>query len=276
MTEGAVDWLFVSLSTSARFAILGLCFALVYYPMKYFPVAFGAYFAACAFAAVVGSEFGLLGALVASVVVGVSLFTGQYIIFDQVIIRTQHSDSAPNLLFVTSAAVFVLLEYLLQYGWIGSRRIYVSIPPELTIFCSIGVLLLAHGLVYRTKAGLHLRAQIEDERLAQDVGVNTDRFRIACAVAAGSLTGIAVLLLAASQDVRHSMGLSALLSGALCGLPAQGLNPRRILGVAIALGVVATLVTAWLPGSLDLVESLLLMGVIVWLAQIDAAKKRAL
>jgi branched-chain amino acid transport system permease protein len=89
----------------------------------------------------------------------------------------------------------------------------IRLPTERLIAAAVAVVLVAllYVLVYRTKAGLAMRAIEEDEETARMLGINADRVAaLACAIGF-ALAALAGAFVAPIYSLNPGMGLEAIL-----------------------------------------------------------------
>lgn len=147
----------------------------------------------------------------------------------------------------------------IEAGWrIGNLRLT---PAQAVIaIVSWALILTTWGFLQISNTGRRIRAVAASPELAQVVGIDIARSRLAAALLASSLAGISGFLIACDVDMSPTMGIQPFMTAVVAVLLAQGHMVFSGL-VALALGVTQNIVLYWMPsGWQDVLIFSLLLG----------------
>lgn len=251
-----------ALSLGSLYALIALGVTLVYTVMDMMNFAHGEFIMISAYALylVAGVPFGLAvgGALVAGVAIA--------ILAERVAFRPLRGRE-PSAQLVTSLAVATILQNVVAVavdaraqsvaapGWFAESSTIggLAIPNLEFVTLGLGATILAGlgWLLYRTRAGLGMRAAAENFEMARLLGVRADRVIALSFALSGALAAIvAVLLVLQTGQISPTMGLTPVLVG-FVAVVIGGFG--RIFGAALGgllLGLAAALLAAYLPAGL--------------------------
>lgn len=261
MTELAQN-LIDALALGSLYALIALGVTLVYSVMDMMNFAHGEFIMLSAYAlyALAGAPFGIAlgGALVTGVLIAIA---AERVAFRPV----RKADMSTQL--VTSLAVATILQNVVM-GAADARPKSVATPPFVSETTQLGSLsvpnlefitlgltaLVLAGLgwlLYRTRAGLAMRAAAENFDMARLLGVRADRVIALSFAISGALAAVVgVLLVMQTGQVSPTMGLTPVLVG-FVAVTIGGFG--RMLGAVIGglfLGAASSLLGAYLPADL--------------------------
>lgn len=258
MAQNLID----ALALGSLYALIALGVTLVYSVMDMMNFAHGEFIMLSAYAlyALAGLPFGvaMAGALLTGVLIALA---AERVAFRPV----RRADLSAQL--VTSLAVATILQSVVTAA-VDARPKSVSTPafvsettqlgslsiPNLE-FLTVGltaVVLAGLGwLLYRTHAGLAMRAAAENFEMARLLGVRADRvIALSFAVSGALAAAVGVLLVMQTGQVSPTMGLTPVLVGFVAvTIGGFGKMLGAVLG-GLLLGIVSSLLGAYLPGSL--------------------------
>jgi branched-chain amino acid transport system permease protein len=261
MTELAQN-LIDALALGSLYALIALGITLVYTVMGMMNFAHGEFIMVSAYALYVfaGLPFGAA--------VGAALLTGVVIalLAERVAFRpVRNTDLSAQL--VTSLAVAAILQNLVTVT-INARAQSVETPAALSEstsvgavavpnleFVTLGLTALVLGglgwLLYRTRAGLTMRAAAENFDMARLLGVRANRvIAISFALSGALAAAVGVLIVLQTGQVTPTMGLTPVLVG-FVAVVIGGFG--RMVGAVVGgllLGVLSSLLGVYLPGGL--------------------------
>lgn len=175
------------------------------------------------------------------------------------------------------------LSVLLQRGisiWLGTERRFVSVPWRgnaeflgasygfyelITPVIAGGVLLAVLLLLMRTDFGIRARATIQDPQMAEVMGINTDRIKMAAFVLGGMLAGLAGALVAPTVTVSPVMGIDFVVRAFLVVILAGTGSIYAALGGAAVIGGWQSGVTSAFSATWGLITVLLVAVALVLL-----------
>jgi len=261
MTELAQN-LIDALALGSLYALIALGVTVIYSVMGMMNFAHGEFIMLAAYALYVlaGLPFGvaLAGALVTGVLIAV--------VAERVAFRPARRSDLPAQL-VTSLAVATILQNIVTAA-VDARPQSVAAPSVisestelgavsvpnlefLTLGLTVAVLGGLSWLLYRTRAGLAMRAAAENFEMARLLGVRADRVIVLSFAVSGALAAaVGVLLVMQTGQVSPTMGLTPVLVG-FVAVVIGGFG--RMVGAVfggVLLGVVSSLLGAYLPDSL--------------------------
>lgn len=261
MTELAQN-LIDALALGSLYALIALGVTLVYSVMDMMNFAHGEFIMLSAYALYVlaGAPFGiaLAGALVTGILIAIA---AELVAFRPV----RKADMSAQL--VTSLAVATILQNAVMAA-VDARPKSVAAPSFVSETTQIGSLSVANlefitlgltaivlaglgWLLYRTRAGLAMRAAAENFDMARLLGVRADRVIALSFAISGALAAVVgVLLVMQTGQVSPTMGLTPVLVG-FVAVTIGGFG--RMLGAVIGgllLGAASSLLGAYLPAGL--------------------------
>jgi branched-chain amino acid transport system permease protein len=251
-----------ALALGSLYALIALGVTLVYTVMGMMNFAHGEFIMLAAYALYVlaGLPFGL--ALVGALVTGVAIaLLAERIAFRPV----RKADLSAQL--VTSLAVAAILQNTVT-ATVSARPQSVATPPLLSESTQLGsisvpnlefltlaltvIVVIGLGwLLYRTRAGLAMRAAAENFEMARLLGIRANRvIALAFAISGALAAVVGVLLVMQTGQVSPTMGLTPVLVG-FVAVVIGGFG--RIFGAALGgllLGAFSSLLGAYLPAEL--------------------------
>ena len=261
MTELAQN-LIDALALGSLYALIALGVTLVYTVMGMMNFAHGEFIMLSAYALYVLAglpfAFALAGALATGVLVAVA---AERVAFRPV----RKADLSAQL--ITSLAVATILQNVVM-ATVDARPKSVATPPlvseatqlgslsvpnlEVLTFGLTAIVLVGLGwLLYRTRAGLAMRAAAENFEMARLLGVRADRvIALSFAISGALAAAVGVLLVMQTGQVSPTMGLTPVLVG-FVAVTIGGFG--RMLGAVLGglfLGMVSSLLGAYLPADL--------------------------
>ncbi len=251
-----------ALSLGGLFALIAIGVAILYTVMGLMNFAQGEFVMVPAYVlyALAGVPFAL--AVPAAIASGVALA----LVAERIAFRPVRGADLSSQL-VTSLAVATIIENLVS-STVGSRPQSVATPtlfaesssvgslsvPNLewlTLGLSAAVLVGLGLLLYRTRAGLQMRAAAENFEMARLLGVRADRVIAVSFAISGALGGaVGVILVMQTGQVSPTMGLTPVLVGFVAVvIGGFGRLAGAILG-GLLLGALSSLLGAYLPAGL--------------------------
>ncbi len=232
---------FIAAST---IALVAVGFAVIYTCARFFHIAHGAVFALGAYCFyLLMSPCGLPCYIALPVAVLFSSMSG-CTMYWLVYRRLRRRTSSPLILLLASLGIYVILQNMISISFgdetktvrtavvegmsvFGAR---ITFAQVLIVATSATLLFTMWILSKKTRIGLAMRAVAEDSELAGTLGISNDKVML-CAFGLGSaLAGVAGVLVALDVDMTPTMGLNALLLGAVAAI-AGGVG--SISGVAL-------------------------------------------
>lgn len=212
------------------YALIALGFALIYNTTRFIHFAHGAVYAAGAyltyvFAIKLGLPFPLafLLAILSAALLGVSMEVFVY--------RPLRKREASSLvMLLSSLGMFIFIQNLIAiifgnetrtfrggvvregYIFLGARITQAQI---LILFVAVALFFLLYIFLKKTKTGKAMRAISNDLEVAEVVGIDTDKIIVATFALGSILAAIAGILIALDIDMRPTMGMNAVLMGAV-------------------------------------------------------------
>lgn len=258
MAQNLID----ALALGSLYALIALGVTLVYTVMDMMNFAHGEFIMLSAYALYVlaGLPFGIAvaGAVATGVIVAVA---AEWVAFRSV----RKADLSAQL--VTSLAVATILQNVVL-ATVKARPKSVATPtfvgestqvaglsiPNLeflTLGLTAAVLIGLGWLLYRTRAGLAMRAAAENFEMARLLGVRADRvIALAFAISGALAAVVGVLLVMQTGQVSPTMGLTPVLVGFVAVvIGGFGRMFGAVLG-GLLLGAASSLLSAYLPDSL--------------------------
>lgn len=261
MTELAQN-LIDALALGSLYAMIALGVAVIFTVMGLMNFAHGEFIMLSAYALYVLAGLPFAAALGGAVVTGVAIA----VVAERVAFRPVRKASLSAQL-VTSLAVATILQSVVTVA-VDARPQSVATPtflgesselgavsvPNLE-FLTLGLTAVVFGglgwLLYRTRAGLAMRAAAENFEMARLLGVRADRvIALSFAVSGALAAAVGVLLVMQTGQVSPTMGLTPVLIG-FVAVTIGGFG--RMFGAVIGgllLGVASSLLGAYLPADL--------------------------
>jgi len=218
------------LIAGSAYALVALGFSLIYTAARFFHFAHGAVYAAgaySAFALVALLGFPVPVAVVVAVVVatllGISMEVGVYRP-----LRRRHTSVL--VLLISSLGIYIVIQNLISLGFGDDvktlRNQVVSegwllsgariTPVQLAMVVSaVTLFALTWWVILAAKPGKALRAVANDPELALASGINSERVIVFAFAVGSALAAIAAILVSFDVDMVPTMGLNALLMGAV-------------------------------------------------------------
>lgn len=251
-----------ALSLGSLYALIALGVTLVYTVMDMMNFAHGEFIMVSAYGLylLAGIPFGV--AVAGALTIGVTIA----VLAERVAFRPLRGRE-PTAQLVTSLAVATILQNVVAVsvdaraqsvaapGWFAESSVIdgVAIPNLEFVTLGLGAaILVGLGLLlYRTRAGLGMRAAAENFEMARLLGVRANRVVALSFALSGALAAVvAVLLVLQTGQVSPTMGLTPVLVG-FVAVVIGGFG--RIFGAALGgllLGLAAALLAAYLPNGL--------------------------
>lgn len=254
--------LITSVSIGGIYALLAVGYALIYSVFDFTNFAFGAVMMVSAFAGYFITQLGLgtVPALITAVAVGVLLS----VLTELTAYRPMRKKSASRLFLMISAMgvnIFVTNLFLCLFGanlrtlptgfasdTISIEGVQIGTVDMFALIASLISLLLLWLFLYKTRAGITVRASAIDTATAGLMGINVNRVSLIVFVISGITAGIAGLFFGMKYTVYPAMGsisTKAFIASVIGGL---GSLPGAVLGGFI-LGVLETLVSGYISAT---------------------------
>jgi branched-chain amino acid transport system permease protein len=251
-----------ALALGSLYALIALGVTVVYTVMGMMNFAHGEFIMLAAYALYVLAGLPFAAALGGALATGVLIA----IVAERIAFRpVRHADLSAQL--VTSLAVATILQSVVT-GAVNARPQSVATPGVLGESAELGavsvpnlefltlaltaVVLAGLGwLLYRTRAGLAMRAAAENFEMARLLGVRADRVIALSFAISGALAAVVgVLLVMQTGQVSPTMGLTPVLIGFVAvTIGGFGRMFGAVLG-GLLLGIVSSLLGAYLPADL--------------------------
>ncbi len=261
MTELAQN-LIDALALGSLYALIALGVTVVYTVMGMMNFAHGEFIMLAAYALYVLAGLPFAAAVGGAVVTGILIaIAAERIAFRPV----RRADLSAQL--ITSLAVATILQNVVTAA-VDARPQSVSAPTFVSESTELGAVSLANlqlltlgltavvlaglgWLLYRTRAGLSMRAAAENFEMARLLGVQADRVIALSFAISGALAAVVgVLLVMQTGQVSPTMGLTPVLVGFVAvTIGGFGRMFGAVLG-GLFLGVASSLLGAYLPGGL--------------------------
>ena len=253
--------LITSVSIGGIYALLAVGYALIYSVFDFTNFAFGAVMMVSAFAGYFITQLGLgtVPALITAVAVGVLLS----VLTELTAYRPMRKKSASRLFLMISAMgvnIFVTNLFLCLFGanlrtlptgfasdTISIEGVQIGTVDMFALIASL-ISLLLWLFLYKTRAGITVRASAIDTATAGLMGINVNRVSLIVFVISGITAGIAGLFFGMKYTVYPAMGsisTKAFIASVIGGL---GSLPGAVLGGFI-LGVLETLVSGYISAT---------------------------
>jgi len=228
-----------SLIAASVYALIALSFSLIYGTTRFFHIAHGAVYVVGAYAAYAAIRllnwaawgvWGTLGAVVlavaAAAVLGGLMECGIYR-------PLRRRGATPMVLLIASLGMYIVIQNLISafFGddtktirtWPVREGLPVFgariTPVQIVIIATTTLLFVATiRVLKRTKAGIAMRALASNPELAGVVGMNADRVILNAFLVGSALVGAAGVLISLDIDMTPTMGLNALLMGAVAAI----------------------------------------------------------
>jgi branched-subunit amino acid ABC-type transport system permease component len=257
------------LIAGVQLSVLGLGLSLILNVAQRFHFAYSLTITLAAFVAALLARLGLPGPLAALAgVIAAAILGGliEYVLYRPLARRSGGSALLP--IFVTALGLAIGGQSLIQFLWaresatipftlIEVRVIDLSLGLHLSTLDLLtvvvfGAVAIASIVVLRySRAGQIVRAVRDNPSMATVVGVRPETVFVAIFVLASAGSGLAGVFAAARYSATPPMGydpmFSAFVIAFLAGATAPGL---RVVLVGLALGVVQTVSTLWIPSNL--------------------------
>jgi branched-chain amino acid transport system permease protein len=251
-----------ALALGSLYALIALGVTLVYTVMDMMNFAHGEFIMLSAYALYALAGVPFAAAVGGAVLTGVLIaLIAEWVAFRPV----RKADLSAQL--VTSLAVATVLQNIVM-ATVNARPKSVATPPFISEstqvaglsvpnleFLTLGltaVVLAGLGwLLYRTRAGLAMRAAAENFEMARLLGVRADRvIALAFAISGALAAAVGVLLVMQTGQVSPTMGLTPVLVGFVAvTIGGFGRMSGAVLG-GLLLGIVSSLLGAYLPHNL--------------------------
>ena len=250
------------MSIGGIYALLAVGYALIYSVFDFTNFAFGAVMMVSAFAGYFITQLGLgtVPALITAVAAGVLLS----VLTELTAYRPMRKKSASRLFLMISAMgvnIFVTNLFLCLFGanlrtlptgfasdTISIEGVQIGTVDMFALIASLISLLLLWLFLYKTRAGITVRASAIDTATAGLMGINVNRVSLIVFVISGITAGIAGLFFGMKYTVYPAMGsisTKAFIASVIGGL---GSLPGAVLGGFI-LGVLETLVSGYISAT---------------------------
>ena len=240
-----IQVVFNGLFSGAVACLVGIGFSLIYRTARFFHFSHGIVFTSGAyftflFYVWLGQPllFSILLSIIASTLLGCVMEVFVYR-------PLNHKGASPQLLFLASLGIYVVLQNIISTVFgdapktirsgvveeginiLGARVTPIQI---LIIGVSIVLVVMVAVLLKKTKMGRAMRAVANDPELAKVSGIESDRVILWTFAAGSALASIAGILMALDVDMTPTMGMNALMMGAVASIIG---GIRSIPGVAL-------------------------------------------
>jgi branched-chain amino acid transport system permease protein len=251
-----------ALALGSLYALIALGITLVYTVMGMMNFAHGEFIMLAAYALYVFADLPFAAAIAAALLTGIAVA----LLAERVAFRPVRSGDLSAQL-VTSLAVAAVLQNVVTVA-VDARAQSVETPASigestsigsLTVpnleFVTLGLTAIVLGglgwLLYRTRAGLAMRAAAEDFDMARLLGIRADRvIAVAFAISGALAAAVGVLLVMQTGQVSPTMGLTPVLVG-FVAVVIGGFG--RMVGAVVGgllLGALSSLLGVYLPEGL--------------------------
>lgn len=176
--------------------------------------------------------------------------------------------------------IAMIIERVVVLTW-GERTLSVEVPsvfagttsifgvdyPTYRLFIIVVALALAFALVRwirSTTTGLYIRAASHDVETSGILGINVDRVSLTVVCVGAGLAGLAGALAAPYVSVQPAMGVSILITVLIVVVIGGAGSIGGAMIAGMALGIVQTLGSLWLPSVAVLVPYAALVVVLLW------------
>lgn len=271
-----IQQMITSVSIGGLYALLAVGYALIYSVFDFTNFAFGGIMMASAFAGYFATQVGIatpVAMLIASAA-GVAIS----VVVELLAYRPMRKKNANRLFLMISAMgvnIFVTNLFLCLFGAnlrvlptgfakstivIGS--LYVGVVDLLALVVSIIALLCITFFLYRTRAGITVRASAIDMSTAGLMGINVNRVSLIVFALSGVTAAISGMFFGMKYNVYPAMGSlsnKAFIAAVIGGL---GSLPGAVIG-GFLLGILETMVTAYISATYRDLFSYLIMIVIL-------------
>lgn len=172
--------------------------------------------------------------------------------------------NAANILFTAKYQTFGLpLQNSTIRIPLGEKGVYIGVVDLICLGITVVALFILMFLINKTRFGLDTRAVACNRYAASVLGIKIDRTIASVFLLAGSLAGVAGILLGVKYNVYPTMGnigLKAFIASVIGGL---GSVPGAIIG-AVILGILETMISGYVNSGLrDLISFALLIVLLI-------------
>ena len=271
-----IQQMITSISIGGLYALLAVGYALIYSVFDFTNFAFGGIMMASAFAGYFATQVGIatpVAMLIASAA-GVAIS----VVVELLAYRPMRKKNANRLFLMISAMgvnIFVTNLFLCLFGanlrvlptgfdksTIVIGRLYIGVVDLLALVVSIVALLCITFFLYRTRAGITVRASAIDMSTAGLMGINVNRVSLIVFALSGITAAISGMFFGMKYNVYPAMGSlsnKAFIAAVIGGL---GSLPGAVIG-GFLLGILETMVTAYISATYRDLFSYLIMIVIL-------------
>lgn len=211
--------------TGARYAILGMGFALIFNTQRMFDLSFGGVYTWTGFAFwILAVTFGIplgFAAILALAFCLVLSFGVQKLYVSK--LRKKSSKSVSIML--GSMAVMMTMEAIAAMIWGGEIRVARLGPADIfkfgsiqisdiklyTVLCAVGIFVVVEFVFMRTPLGIKSRAIASNPRLATIVGLDAEKIVILTTCLGCALIGLDAILVTADTGVYPAIGFQSML-----------------------------------------------------------------
>ena len=271
-----IQQLITSISIGGLYALLAVGYALIYSVFDFTNFAFGGIMMASAFAGYYATQAGIstpaamLVASAAGIAISVAVELLAY--------RPMRKKNANRLFLMISAMgvnIFITNLFLCLFGANLRARptgftqssitvggVYIGVVDLLALVVSIIALLAITFFLYKTRAGITVRASAIDMSTAGLMGINVNKVSLIVFALSGITAAISGMFFGMKYNVYPAMGSlsnKAFIAAVIGGL---GSLPGAVVG-GFMLGIVETLVTAYISATYRDLFSYLVMFVIL-------------
>jgi branched-chain amino acid transport system permease protein len=248
------------LFAGASYALVGISFSLIFQTARFFHFAHGAVFTAAAYGAYVSLTtltpsvpLAFVVALLTAIALGLLM---EYLVYSPL----RRRRATPLALLITSLGLLVVIQngISLIFGdetralrsWGASEGYLVAGARAtgvqlVTLGTALASLVLMCWLLYRSRAGVAIRAVASNPELAELSGIRSGRVRLAVFGLSSALAAITALLVGFDVDIRPGMGVNALLMGVVSSVVGGTANVLGVLLGAFVLGVLQNISTIY-------------------------------
>ena len=271
-----IQQMITSVSIGGLYALLAVGYALIYSVFDFTNFAFGGIMMASAFAGYFATQVGIatpVAMLIASAA-GVAIS----VLVELLAYRPMRKKNANRLFLMISAMgvnIFVTNLFLCLFGanlrvlptgfeksTIVIGDLYIGVVDLLALVVSIIALLCITFFLYRTRAGITVRASAIDMSTAGLMGINVNRVSLIVFALSGITAAISGMFFGMKYNVYPAMGSlsnKAFIAAVIGGL---GSLPGAVIG-GFLLGILETMVTAYISATYRDLFSYLIMIVIL-------------
>ena len=239
-----------SLIVGATYAIVGVSFAVIFMPTRFFNFAHGAIYTLGAYGTLVALRrfhfvwpIAVVGGMAACVSVGLAL---EFLIYR----RLRNRAASPLVLLLASLGLYVIIQNGISLAFgdyiqsihIGPNKSFdligarVTLAQILVVLVGVVATVFAGVVLVHTRTGKAVRAIAGDATLARISGIQVERVILVTSAAGSAMAGLGGILFSLDYGITPTMGLNVLMMG-IVAVVVGGV--KNIPGIALAAIVTA-------------------------------------